>query len=47
MFWIFIIILFIISFVWALFSVKKEMGQPKRVLKAKRELARSKILFKK
>jgi cytochrome c-type biogenesis protein CcmH/NrfF len=47
MFWIFVIILLIISFVWALLSYKRERKTPKQILKAKRELAKSKILFKK
>lgn len=47
MFWIFIIVLFIVSFIWTLFSLRREIGHPKQILKAKKELARSKVLFKK
>jgi len=47
MFWVYILVLFIISFLWAFFSLKRELSRPKEIKKAKKDLLREKILFKK
>ncbi len=44
---IYLIVFFLISFVWALISAKRELGKPKEIKKAKANLRREKILFKK
>lgn len=46
---VFIIILvtiFLISFLWALWSLKRELTKSKEIKTAEKELAREKILFK-
>ncbi len=43
---IIIIGLFILSFVWALVALKREQKTHKRVVQAKKELRKEKILFK-
>ncbi len=43
---IYLIVFFVISFVWALFSAKRELGKPKEIKKAKANLHKEKILFK-
>jgi len=46
MFWTALIILFIVSFLWAFFSLQKEERRPKVSSHIKKELSREKILFK-
>ncbi len=41
-----IIVIFVLSFLWALFSLRGEIVKPKALKKIKDELAREKILFK-
>lgn len=41
-----IAVLFLISFLWALWSLGKETSKIKEVEKTKKDLAREKILFK-
>ncbi|MBP7832312.1 MAG: hypothetical protein KA035_00910 [Candidatus Levybacteria bacterium] len=41
-----ITVIFILSFIWALFSLRGEIIKPKALKKIKEELAREKILFK-
>lgn len=42
-----VIAIAVFSFIWALFSLKKELKKPKELKKAEDELKREKILFKK
>ena len=39
-------VLLILSFVWALFSLKKELKRPHEINSAKKELMKEKVLFK-
>lgn len=43
---IFIMVLFIISFVWALYSLIHEVRKPKEIERAKEYLSKEKVLFK-
>ncbi len=43
---LYLIIIFVISFVWAYWTTKKDLLRPKEIKKAKASLAREKILFK-
>lgn len=45
-FWIAVIVIFAVSFFWAIFSLRKELRRPKEIKKAEQELKREKILFK-
>ncbi len=40
-----IVLILIISFLWALFSLRKEFKKPKEIEKAKKELMKEKIIF--
>ncbi len=42
-----VIVIFLISFIWAYFSLKKDVSRPKEVKHAQKELLREKILFQK
>jgi hypothetical protein len=44
MFWIVVFVLLIISFLWALLSLKKELSTPE-IRKTQEELMKEKILF--
>ena len=46
-FYVSLIIIIVVSFLWALFSLRKELRKPKEIKKAAEELKREKILFKK
>lgn len=39
-------VIFIASFLWALWSLRQELTKPKEVKNVEKELAREKILFK-
>jgi len=45
-FWISVIAMFILSLFWAILSLRREISHPKELRKVKKDLARSKILFK-
>jgi Na+/melibiose symporter-like transporter len=45
MFLLVIVVIFIISFLWALLSLRKELSKPKEVALVKDELMKEKILF--
>jgi Na+/melibiose symporter-like transporter len=45
MFLIVVAVLFVISFLWALFSLRKELSKPKEVSFVKDELMKEKVLF--
>ncbi len=45
-FWISIIVLFIVSFFWALYGLSSELAKPKELKKIKEKLHKEKILFK-
>lgn len=40
-----VLVIFVISFLWALFSLRKELGRPKEVSLVKEELMKEKVLF--
>lgn len=42
-----VIVIFLVSFVWAYFSLKRDISRPKEVKHAQKELLREKILFQK
>ncbi|HVT00795.1 MAG TPA: hypothetical protein VHE53_01005 [Patescibacteria group bacterium] len=46
MIFVYILIILIVSFVWAFLTTKKDFGKPREIKKAKASLAREKILFK-
>ena len=45
MFFVVVLVLLVISFVWALLSLKKELSKPKEVSLIKDELMKEKVLF--
>lgn len=44
-FWAVLIILLLISFFFAVFSLQKELSKPKEIENAKKELSRGRVIF--